>query len=225
MPDNLRRIYPQSFEGASPPEFGIDANTVKVRTINLAVAHGTPHRIDMGGNFIWVVNASSLAATCQLFLGDASLSGSGFPIGQGFFMRGIRFSRVFITNLAQAGESLTLLYGVDMSDTVSIENPSIAYSSVTTSKATVFDTVADVAVVAAAAAAQILAANAARRAAIICSLAANAQIVRIGDTNTGAARGAELSPGESITIETTEAIYAYTGAGANQDLAIAWTED
>jgi len=209
----------------APPEYGIDANAVKLKTIDLTLARGTPQRIEIAGSMIWAVSATSLSALMTIYIGDAMLSSDGLPVGQGFFLRGIRFSRLYITNTAQAGETITLVVVDEGPDNIQIENPMITAQLVTLTKATVLDTAADVVLVAAAAAAIVLPANANRREAIVCSLAANTQTIRIGDANTGAARGAEISPGQSITLETTEAIYGYTGAGVNQTLAILWTED
>ena len=91
-------------------------------------------------------------------------------------------------------------------------NPVAETATVSVANASVIATVADVVVVAAAAAAVCLAANANRMSTLITSLQANTQVVRIGDSNTGAARGIELAPGESVEIDTTAPIYAYTGA-------------
>jgi len=225
MPKDTRRFYPIPVEAQAPPEYGIDANTVKLKRINLTLARTTPQRIEIAGSVIWAVAATSLSALMTVYVGDAMLSSDGLPVGQGFFLRGIRFSRLYVANTAQAGETVTLLVAVEGPDNINIENPLISAQLVTLTKATVLDTIADVTLIAAAAAAVVLPALATRRDAIICSLAANTQTIRIGDAATGAARGAELSPGESITLETTEAIYGYTGAGVNQVLAIVWTAD
>lgn len=74
---------------------------------------------------------------------------------------------------------------------------------------TVIDTVADVAL-GAATPTQVLAADSTRRAALISNLSGNASLIRVGDSNTAAARGAEVAPGQTITIEGTEAIWAYS---------------
>lgn len=88
----------------------------------------------------------------------------------------------------------------------------------------ILDTVADVAMTATATT-QILAANGDRVKALITNLAANTQTLRIGDTNAGATRGVELAPGETIELETTEAIYGYNPGGVAQSVGVAWTED
>lgn len=68
------------------------------------------------------------------------------------------------------------------------------------------------------AAAEIVAANASRKAVTIQALSTNTAVVRVGDSNVGASRGLELQAGQSVTIETTAAIYAYSAAA--QKLAV-----
>lgn len=85
-------------------------------------------------------------------------------------------------------------------------------------------TAADVAIAAAPTPAAVVVAAAGvgvkQRECIVKNLTANVAALRIGDANTGAARGHELMPGESLTLDTLAAIYAYnTGAGA-QSLSV-----
>lgn len=64
--------------------------------------------------------------------------------------------------------------------------------------------------------ATIKAANASRRAIIVQSLASNTGNVRVGDntcTDVAPGKGNELQPGQSITIKTTAAVYAFSTAG------------
>lgn len=82
-----------------------------------------------------------------------------------------------------------------------------------------FPTTADVAIVGAAAAAVVLAANANRKEAFVTNLAANADPVRVGDVNAGAARGVEVSPGQTLTVSTEAAVYVYSPS--NQSVAVA----
>jgi hypothetical protein len=53
----------------------------------------------------------------------------------------------------------------------------------------------------------------------------NIQTFRIGDSNVGATRGAELAPGESIVIETTEAIYGYNPGGSSEKVSVVLREE
>lgn len=67
---------------------------------------------------------------------------------------------------------------------------------------------------------QVLASNANRKEAIIGNLASNSDVVRVGDNNTGAGRGIELSPGQFLTLETTAAIYVYNAHSSAQSVCI-----
>ena len=90
-------------------------------------------------------------------------------------------------------------------------------------KATIFDTVADVSV-AALGTEVVLAANTTRREAIIQNLDGLSP-VRIGDGNVAAARGIRLDPGESIRLSTTEAISVHNPSGGAVSIAVASTAD
>lgn len=219
-----RRIYPQTFPGEAQPEYGIRASTVKIWTIYLDNARTVPEKKELGGNVLWVVGASGLGAVATIYLGDEQIAGDGFQVSEGFFLGGLAFSRVFVENTAQAGEYLTVLTAVDDSREVRISNPGTLYNEIDLVKASVLDSAADV-TLGAAATTQILAANNARRAAIIANLAGNSNTMRIGDSNAAAARGIPLAPGESITIESTESIHGYNPGGAGEDVAVIWTAD
>lgn len=217
----MARIYPQSHEGVAIPEYGIDTNCLKSKLFDLSVARNLVE-IPIGGNVLWSMEATSRTAYLDVYLNDQLRDPIRYRLG--LFIRGVPFSRIFVTNAAQAGETITLFYAVEEIGKIEIENPSLRFTEIDVTKASVFDSVADV-TLGAAATTQILPANAARRSAIIGNLAGNAQVLRIADSNAGAARGQELQPGESITIDTTEAIYGYNPGGAGQDVSAIWTED
>jgi len=177
----------------------------------------------MGGNVLWAMQATSRQAYIDLYLNDQQRDPIRFQ--EGLFIRGVPFSRVFVTHAAQAGQTITLFYAVEEIDNIQVENPALQFTMIDLTKATVFDSLADIIIVAAAVAVIVVPALATQRTAIIASLAVNGQTCRIGDATTGAARGIELAPGESISISTTEAIYAYNPAGANITLSRVWTAD
>jgi hypothetical protein len=83
--------------------------------------------------------------------------------------------------------------------------------NVAVSKPTTIDTVADVAL-GAGVATQIVPLDAARRQALITNLQANVNIIRVGDANVGAARGVQVAPGQTITLDGTEAIFGFDAA-------------
>jgi hypothetical protein len=118
----------------------------------------------------------------------------------------------------------TVVLGHDGSNVFPVVVDSNGYLQIQEIKASVLNSTADV-TLAATSTTQILGAVAARFCALICNLAANSGKFRIGDVNTGATRGVELIPGESISIETTEAIYGYNPGGSGEAVSVIWTED
>ena len=80
---------------------------------------------------------------------------------------------------------------------------------VSLAKPQTINTVADVAL-AAGVATQILPLDAARQQALISNLTGNANRIRVGDVNVGAARGVEVSPGQTITLAGTQAIFGFS---------------
>lgn len=218
------RLFPESFEGDAPKEFGIGANILKTRTFNLTVARHL-EEINIGGSCLWAIEATSLTAGIDIRINDQLRDPVTFQ--QGMFIRGIPFSRLYVSHDAQAGETITLFFATEADvRNIEIVNPSIGFNNINVTKATVLDTIADVVLVAGATT-QILAANAARRIAKISNLTANTKIFRIGDAAAAAARGVELAPGETMEIEATEAIYGYNPAApiGNESVAMTWTED
>lgn len=77
---------------------------------------------------------------------------------------------------------------------------------------TIIPTTADTALVALTAA-EILAANVNRKEALITNLGLSALSIRVGDSNVGAARGQPVAPGQTVTLETTAAIWGFSTPG------------
>lgn len=215
------RIYPKAFDGVAQPEYGLNANVIKSKTFDLAVARNM-HAVEIGGNLLWTMEATSRTAYIDVRFNDQLRDPVRYRLG--LFIRGMPFSRIYVTNAAQAGESLTLFYAVEERGKIEIENPSLQFTEVDITKSTVLQSATDVTLGAAATTA-ILAADPARRAVIIGNLSTNAEVLRIGPVVAGAARGQELLPGESITLETTAAIYGYNPGAAGQDVSVIWTAD
>jgi acyl-coenzyme A thioesterase PaaI-like protein len=72
----------------------------------------------------------------------------------------------------------------------------------------------------AAAVTQVVTASAGRKEIIISSLSTNAQTMRVGDVGAGATNGLPVSPGASVVLTTSAAVYVYNPAGADGYLAI-----
>ena len=229
----MPRIYPRPPQGEAPPEFGIDANAVQMRVIDLAVARVTPERIEVAGSVLWAVTGTAQTALVNVALNDQQRA--PIPFQPGTFIRGVRFSRVFITNAAQPGVTITLLHAVEGPGNIQVENPAAQFTAVSLvpatiaallAKPTVLNSLAHLALVAAAPAAAILPANPARRAALITSLNTNTAEILIGDlANVGPARGLQLMAGDTVVLHTIQAIAGYTPGPGNQTVTRIWTED
>jgi hypothetical protein len=217
------RHYGRNEVPASQPEFGINANIIKVRRLDLTAARDLDN-LDLGGTTIWIPRASSGGAWIDVRVNDQLRDPLRFQLGM--FVRGVPFSRLYVSSDAQAGEWIDVaIVRENTWDNIEVVNPSIQFAEIDLTPATVLDTAADVVIVAAAAAAVVKAPLATQRTAFIHSLVTNGQPVRIGDAAVGAARGMVLNPGETLVISTTEAIYGWTAAGANQTLTVTWTAD
>lgn len=214
------RLFPKPNEGQAPREFGMNANILKTRTFDLTVARGL-EEIEIGGSCIWAITASSLTANIDIFINDQLRDPVTFQ--QGMFIRGIPFSRIYVSHVAQPGETLTIFFAVEDVNNIQIVNPSLGFTNINVTKASVLNSAADVAL-GAAATTVILAANANRRKAMITNLKGNDSTFRIADAEVAAARGVELDPGETIELETIEAIFGYN-PGAIQSVGVIWTED
>lgn len=89
-------------------------------------------------------------------------------------------------------------------------------------KATTLDSLPDVVI--GAGATQILAAaDSTRREILVSNLAANASPIRVGDGGASAANGVPCAPGETVTITTSGAVYAYSATA--QSVAVTVTKD
>jgi len=214
------QLFPRSFEGEAPSEFGRGSNILKTRTYNLDVARDLAEE-EIGGTCIWAYTATSLTANIDIRINDQLRDPLTFS--QGMFIRGVPFSRLYVSHAAQAGETISIFYAVEQdARMIEIINPSSQFTNMTFAPATVLDTLADVAL-AAAATTQILPALATRQKALITNLVTNLNVLRIGDLNAGAARGIELGPGETAMLEATEAIYGYNPGPGAQSVGVAWT--
>jgi len=218
------RIFPRSFEGQAPREFGMDANILKTRTFTLTVARSL-EEINIGGSCIWAIDASSLQANVDIYINDQLRDPVTFR--QGMFIRGIPYSRVFVSHAAQAGATITIFFAVEEQvNNIQIVNPSLAYNQINLTKATGYASLIDVVMVAGAAT-QIIAADPTRRDLYITNLSGNAAILRVGPAGgmVAANRGTPLAPGETTIINTTVAVSAWNPGGANQNVAVTYTID
>jgi len=223
----MGNITPITPGAQAPREYGLDANVLQTIPFALDAARDK-ERLEFGGSMIWAYAASSLTAQIDIHINTQQSHPITFQ--KGMMMRGVPFSRLFITHAAQAGESITLIIAVEGESEIKerrriqVENAAEGYTAVTLAKATDLQTIADV-TLGAAATTQILAANALRRVVFISNLIGNTQTFRIGDNNAAAARGVPLAPGETIIVSGTDTIYGYNPGAAGEDVAVMWTAD
>ena len=118
----MPREYLLSDEGLAPQEYGQAVNRISVVTLALDTARDD-ERLEIGGSFLWAVNASSIDATVSVRFQDEFYG--LVPFRRGTSVRGVRFSRLYITHAAQAGETITLAYATEEQDNIQIENPAL----------------------------------------------------------------------------------------------------
>lgn len=116
----MPQIYPVANEGQSPDEFGRDAPRVGLLTIPLDNAR-TLEEYTIGGTMLWAIDASTINARCTVQFQD--YTSAAVPYGKGQSIRGLRYSRIYISNSAQAGEFITFFYAVESGQRLQIDNP------------------------------------------------------------------------------------------------------
>lgn len=162
------------------------------RTISDTVLAGTSQRYPMVGTFLRCLESDT---AFQLSIDEK---------GYGDFERGMGFDygREFetFTVKAPAGSDATFTMGV-AHGRVDDDRPisgTVGASLVSTVDHAVAPTATE----------QVLASRATRRAAVVSNLSSTVTL-RVGDSNTAAAQGVELGPGERIELATTAAVYVY----------------
>jgi len=131
----MGRLYPKSFEGLAPREFGIGANILKTRTFDLTNARDL-EQIEIGGSCIWAMSASSLSASIDIRINDQLRDPLTFQ--QGMFVRGIPFSRVYVSHAAQVGATITIFFAVEQDvRNIEIINPSTQFNNINVGEITI----------------------------------------------------------------------------------------
>jgi hypothetical protein len=191
-----------------------------VRTITLAA--NTPYRAEIPFRFFMLIRTG--AALQVTFLA----SGSRSPIGE--IGRDVEAGyKRFPINPSDEGERwggfiLTSTTAQDV--TVGVSDSAGDYNRLVQvfelDPGDTLNTAADVATIGDAANVSVIAANASRRVVHITALASNTVNLRIGDTNITGARGLQLQPGMTLSINTRAQIFARAEAGGtNQGVSIA----
>jgi hypothetical protein len=216
------RFFPAETPRAAPPAFGANARRIGTVQIDLSTSRSEAE-FDLTGNLLWALDASDLGANLTVKFGDQA--GSGVNFQRGLYISGVRFggegTSLFLTNDAQPGKTITLLYAVVEGAPFAIENPLIAFQQVKLAGNTTFNGVPDV-TVGATSTAQIVAADPDRRELTLSNPSDNSREFRIGGSGTvGASQGFVLNPGETIKLSVADAVEAYNPHTAGQNIAIA----
>lgn len=178
-----------------------------MQSIHRLLAANSGSNVAVVGDFIW--NKTSTGT-----LHIKTSEGETAALNDGEY---VRFDKVFkefyLKDESGSQNDTTLAIGKGdagkYGGSVSIDNPQklldVTDVTVTASTATV-----------------VLASNSKRHKAIITSLASNSNITRIGSSSVSASRGTPISPGDTITLETQGAIYAYNTSA--ETFTVSYTE-
>lgn len=185
-----------------------------MRPYTRIIADGRETRIAARGRIIFID-----AATAALFVTvrkDETGRGDGLTIGP-VTMRArnkLTTPQVFddVTLRNESGSDVTVTVLIGESD---FDAPQDAGGA---PLATALDTVADI--TAGVAATQILPADTARQRAHLKALASNDQSIRIGDANVLVASGAQINPGEGLTIDGGAAIFCIREQAGVVDISV-----
>lgn len=121
------RFTPAETPQGAPPEFADRANRVGTIQLDLGTARDNKE-IDIAGTMLWAIDASDLDASIDVKFNDQI--GTGVTVERGFFLRGVAFNQLYVTNSAQAGKTIKLFYAVEGRDNIQIENPLVAFQNV-----------------------------------------------------------------------------------------------
>ncbi|WP_299394639.1 hypothetical protein [Pelagibius sp.] len=171
-------------------------------TFRYTVAAGASETIPAVGSYVAILDANQ---TFHVALDDDTPQ----EIQSGLTIQmepGERFEKVTIDN-SQNGADLTVFLAIGTGE---LRDARLSLSGeVQLATPTGLMTDPDVAMLAGVAA-QVLAVNNSRKEAFVTNLASNAVAIRVGDSNVGAARGIELSPGQTAVLSTEAAIWVYS---------------
>jgi|LGVF01.1.fsa_nt_gb hypothetical protein len=215
------RIYGKNVVPDAPLEFGIEANIVKTRVIDLGIARNLECQ-EIGGSCLWGIDASN--NTCYV---DARLNDQlrdPVRVRNGFFIRGVPFSRLYLTNPAQAGLSITLFFAAENADNIQVENPSGMFNEVDLTKSNNVLESGDMNL--GVGRTEVCAAENNRRVLFVTNILGGGGTVRVGRAaDVTATRGTPLALGETMIISTTAAIGIWNPGPANVQIAVFRTLD
>jgi hypothetical protein len=218
LPGNTGRtngLIPQD-QVRSAPRIDAYSNLPDLKTIRIDLTANVANQtIAIAGNFFWVYSASDTTVNAQVVFGYDTAQSQALTIRAGFQLKGVPFGQIVVTATAQtpAGRYLEIMYGtITDFNAFSTENSAFVFNEILTKSPPIIATYADSSV-AATTQVLLLAQNLARVEAIIRNN--SAFTIRVGDVNTGAARGTPIDPNTTLILTTSDNVYVYnTGAGS-----------
>ena len=193
--------------------FGSGDVAIERRVIDLSTARTLDDEIFRASDWIWVIDGTDTAASLDFHFNQQR--SEYITLKKGMFIR-IKFAKVYLTNSAQSGKTLTIISG--RGNTFEIINAAETNNDVDVSVGGTVTTTVDNAV--ADAAVTQVAASAATRREIIIQNKDGAATVQVGDSAVTATRGINLGPGETIILNTTAAISVRNDSGGTVDISV-----
>jgi len=198
------------------PNITRNAPSVNFRRILLDDAR-EKKEFDIGvSNVFWAIRASDGTATLSVHFN--SQHANPLPVQNGLSMVGFTYNKIYITNTAQAGKWIDIIYFNDLDGRFNIQNFGGVFQSVELVVPATLTSTADV-TIATVSTDSIIASNVNRKEVIIKNLSSTVTL-RIGDSNTGATRGQPLEPLETLVLSTTAQVYGYNPDGAGSDVSV-----
>lgn len=214
---SMGRFYPVNPNLPSPKELGLGQPPFRTQRVNLD-AVSTFVEYPFAGTSFWVYDASSLDAVAKVRFQEQRAD--MIPAKLGLWVRGLPFSRLFIdVETAQANEWIEFAvvneqalkeFGIE---TFEIQNALTGFNEIRFNRSRNLVTNANVTT--SGAADLIAAADTTRRQALVqfVSNDAGLDFVYIGDSALPTNRGLKLRLGDTLVLDTSDEIYAYTNAG------------
>lgn len=216
----LSDLFALQTQTSNPALRSVSKGTTKtpIQEFTYTIAAGAQERVFFVFNYFRVLSLSASTLSIQLGENGQVTPFTGAGLGVNFFEI---FDRVTLYNTGGASITITISLALgainddrlNVSGTVSTSPVSPAAMN-TTANATVNATTTT----------QVLAANTSRKEAFISNLSANATVVKVGDSSTGASRGVEIPIGGTAVLATTAAISVYNPSAGSISIGLAETQ-
>jgi hypothetical protein len=216
IPRDLGALHPVAREGLAPDEFARAAPAVRVITLELTTAR-ILDEIKITGNFLWAIDSSGADVAVTVFFNTQGTT--GIPFAAGLSIAGQPFNKIYVTHAAQAGQTITLVYGVESPGGFRLTNKSTTIQTVQVARPTTFtgNTTKSVGLTAV----EMITTSGTRREAIVNYISAGTGKLYVGHSNAvTTANGIEILPGGTLILTCTAAIWGISDTAA-QDVRVA----